>query len=205
MPKRSRICLDLACMVLELSPKCSQIWLAGTCGVWEGSKRKFTMPSAWMMPQAQVGALPCSSGDGRFRARVAVNCRQSKAYSSVKYAWAKSSVSWLMLSNRACRSLGTFCEVLRLGMTASSSSQLLTARLGSCPYPVPPLGRVVQHAAAQQIEVGPPEGLALEHLESIHLSFYLPLTVRGEQRCPDCGVFSMDAPREADEFRNMAS
>src|SRR5712691_4305346 len=45
MPMRSRICLDLACMVEELSSKYSQIWLAAMWGVCEESKRKFTMRS----------------------------------------------------------------------------------------------------------------------------------------------------------------
>src|SRR5438876_8197143 len=45
MPNRSRICLDLACMALELSSKYSQIWLAEMWGVCEESKRKFTMRS----------------------------------------------------------------------------------------------------------------------------------------------------------------
>src|SRR6266699_7262337 len=54
MPNRSRICLDLACMVEELSSKYSQIWLAAIWGVWEESKRKLTIPNAWMIPQAQT-------------------------------------------------------------------------------------------------------------------------------------------------------
>src|SRR5258708_27546997 len=85
MPKRSRICLDFACIALALSPKWSQIWLAGIWGVCEASKRKFTMPTACTIPHAQVGALPGPSGDGRLRHRVAVSWRQSCAYSSFKY------------------------------------------------------------------------------------------------------------------------
>src|ERR1700688_2962056 len=45
MPNRSRICLDLACMVEELSSKYSQIWLAAMWGVCEESKRKLTIRS----------------------------------------------------------------------------------------------------------------------------------------------------------------
>src|SRR5205807_9085695 len=69
MPMRSRICLDLACMVEELSSKYSQIWLAAMCGACEESKRKFTIPNAWIIPQAQVLVLPRISGEGRFRHR----------------------------------------------------------------------------------------------------------------------------------------
>src|SRR6266851_8240739 len=45
MPNRSRICLDLACMVEELSSKYSQIPLAAIWGVCEESKRKLTIRS----------------------------------------------------------------------------------------------------------------------------------------------------------------
>src|SRR5260370_37329527 len=84
MPNRSRICLDLACIVEELSSKYSQIWLAARLGVCEESKRKLTIPTAWMIPQAQVVALPRIRGEGRFRHRVAVSSRQSCLYSSFK-------------------------------------------------------------------------------------------------------------------------
>src|SRR5215831_14938172 len=56
MPNRSRICLDLACMVEELSPKYSQIWLAARWSVWEESKRKLTMRS-------RVDDPTCPDGD----------------------------------------------------------------------------------------------------------------------------------------------
>src|SRR5437660_11262005 len=92
IPSRSRICLDLACMVLELKAKYSQIWRAARWGVWEESKRKLTMPTAWMIPQAQVGALPCTSGEGRLRHKVAVSSRQSCKYSSFKYLRQNASV-----------------------------------------------------------------------------------------------------------------
>src|SRR5258707_6151508 len=85
MPNRSRICLDLACMVEELRLKYSQIWLAAMCGVCEESKRKFTIPRAWTIPQAHVAALPRTSGEGRFRHSVAVSSRHTCAYSSFKY------------------------------------------------------------------------------------------------------------------------
>src|SRR5579859_2623526 len=85
MPIRSRICLDLACIVEELRPKYSQIWLAAIWGVCEESKRKFTIPRAWTIPQAHVSALPRASGEGRFRHRVAVSSRYNCAYSSFKY------------------------------------------------------------------------------------------------------------------------
>src|SRR5947207_5050491 len=50
MPNRSRICLDLACIVLELRSKYSQIWLAAMWGVWVESKRKLTMRSRMNAP-----------------------------------------------------------------------------------------------------------------------------------------------------------
>src|SRR6266516_401459 len=59
MPIRSRICLDLACMVEELSSKYSQIWLAAIWGVCEESKRKFTMRSRMNNPTGPgVGLAP---------------------------------------------------------------------------------------------------------------------------------------------------
>src|SRR5258708_33351835 len=84
IPNRSRICFDFACIVEELRAKYSQIWLAAMWGVCEESKRKLTMPSVWMIPHAQVVALPAASGDGRLRHRVAVSSRQRRAYSPFK-------------------------------------------------------------------------------------------------------------------------
>src|SRR6266516_2557476 len=132
MPNRSRICFDLACMVEELNAKYSQIWLAARWGVWEESKRKLTIPNAWMIPHAQVGALPPTSGEGRLRHKVAVSSRQRCRYSSFKYVRQNASVRWVISSKRACMSLGTCCEVLRFGIASSfschcSAETLLTA------------------------------------------------------------------------------
>src|SRR5215469_7210491 len=57
MPNRSRICLDLACIVEELSSKYSQIWLAAIWGVCEESKRKLTMRSRMNDPTGPDGGL----------------------------------------------------------------------------------------------------------------------------------------------------
>src|SRR5436189_1723556 len=92
MPNRSRICFDLACMVEELNAKSKQIWLAARWGVWEESKRKLTMPRAWMIPHAQVRTLPCTSGEARLRHKVAASSRQSCKYSSFKYLRQNASV-----------------------------------------------------------------------------------------------------------------
>src|SRR6266704_898955 len=124
IPNKSRICLDLACMVEELTSKYFQIWLAAIWGVWEESKRKLTIANAWMIPQAQTVALPRTSGDGRLRHKVAVSPRQSCRYSSIKYVRQNASVRWVISSKRACMSLGTCCEVLRFGIASSCSSPL---------------------------------------------------------------------------------
>src|SRR5215472_16958708 len=85
MPNRSRICFDLACMVLELSPKCSQIWLVAMWGVCDESKRKLTRRERMddSAGERRV-ALPRTRGEGRLRHKVAVNSRLSWAYSSFK-------------------------------------------------------------------------------------------------------------------------
>lgn len=56
----------------------------------------------------------------------------------------------------------------------------------------------------KQVEVGASVGLAFEHLESVHLAFGLPLTMRGEQRRGDGIVIAPNAVDEAHEFGNPA-
>src|SRR5712692_2162523 len=124
MPNRSRICFDLACIVEELNSKYSQIWLAARWGVCEESKRKLTMPRAWVIPHAQVVTLPRRSGERRFRHKVAVSSRQSCAYSSFKEGPQNVEVRWVISSKRACISFGTCCEALRFGVASSFSFPL---------------------------------------------------------------------------------
>src|SRR2546429_3480697 len=72
-----------------------------------------------MRAHAHVLALPPLSGDGRLRQSVAVNWRMWSLYSLFKWASLKVSVSRVISSNRACISLGTFCDVVRLDIDFS--------------------------------------------------------------------------------------
>ena len=69
---RSRTCLDLPWPVPALMPNQLYKSLALIWGSWDESNKKLAMPMAWLMPQAQVWALPLASGEGRFRHRAAV-------------------------------------------------------------------------------------------------------------------------------------
>src|SRR5258708_1918859 len=41
-------------------------------------------------------------------------------------------------------------------------------------------GRVVDHPTPQQVKVGTPEGLPLEHFEAVHVSLHLPVRTSGQ-------------------------
>src|SRR5256885_13082204 len=91
-----------------------------------------------MRAHAHVLALPPLRGDGRLRQSVAVNWRMWSLYSSFKWASLKVSVSRVISSNRACISLGTFCDVVRLDMifpsgVANYHSQDITVVQGVIP------------------------------------------------------------------------
>ena len=67
MLSASRTSFDFPWPVPWLTPNALYRSPALMCGVWLGSNRKFTLPIAWVTPQAQVFAFPVATGDGRLR------------------------------------------------------------------------------------------------------------------------------------------
>ena len=72
-----------------------------------GSNKKLTVPIVYVMPQAHVRVWPRTKGDGRLRARAAANSWATVAYSSVRCAPQKASISLVISSNRGLTIFGT--------------------------------------------------------------------------------------------------
>ena len=90
--RRSWIALDLFCPVLSPIPKNSYMTFALQRGVWEGSCRKLTRPTACTAAAAQTFSLPLDNGEGRFLARAPTTCRIIWRYSSLRCFAQKASV-----------------------------------------------------------------------------------------------------------------
>src|SRR2546426_984556 len=107
MRKRRMISRAFAEPALWLTPNRAHRSVPRTWGVWAWSNKKFTAPSAYVMPQAHVSTRPLISGDGRLRASVVVSSRARTAYSSVKCARQTPSVRLTIASNLCRTASGT--------------------------------------------------------------------------------------------------